>query len=258
MTKISERLGLRLENHYGMVERFSPDADIVLLPHSLLRGSIARPYRAIRLVRDPRDVWVSGYLYHLRSVEEWCTNTELDPTPPILWPRVDHSIAHRPEDWKRRYLGSLNGRSYQANLLGRSRGEGLAFELAGYTGWTLAAMRDWSLNGADALDVKLEDVMADFDGAMLRIFDHFGFPPDQRQAALEEARSEDIRRMDDAAVAKRLQIYSRTISKWRQVLSEAQIARFEDQYGDVIRALGYETDSVVARVTRDADLQVVA
>jgi hypothetical protein len=248
MTKVSARLGLRLANHFGLVQHLASEPDIVLLPHSILRCPLDRPYRAIRMIRDPRDVWVSGYLYHLRSVEEWCINKDLDPTPPILWPRVDHSVAHWPEDWKRHYLERLNGKSYQANLLERSPEEGLEFELAGYTGWTLATMRDWTLNGADALDVKLEDVMADFDGAMLRIFDLFGFTADQTQAALEEARTEDIRRMDDAAIAERPQIYSRTISKWRDVLSAAQVARFEDQYGDLIRVLGYETGGATPRV----------
>jgi hypothetical protein len=241
MTKVGARLGLRVANHFGLVKHLDPEDDMILLPHSMLRCPLDRPYRAIRMVRDPRDVWVSGYLYHLRSIEEWCVSADFDPTSPILWPRVDHSVAHWPEDWKRRYLARLNGQSYQANLLQLSREAGLDFELEGYTGWTLAAMRDWKLNAADALDVKLEDLMADFDGMMLRIFDHFEFTAEQQDAALEEARSEDIRRMDDLAVANRPQIYSRTISKWREILSAAQITRFEYQYGDVITALGYKT-----------------
>jgi hypothetical protein len=76
----------------------------------------------------------------------------------------------------------------------------------------IATMREWKLNRPDALDVKLADVMADIDGAMLRIFDHFGFPADRCQAALEVARAEDIRRMDHAAIAERPQIDSRTFS----------------------------------------------
>ena len=101
-------------------------------------------------------------------------------------------------------------------------------------------MREWKLNGVEALDVKLEDVMADFDATMLRVFDHFGFTAEQSEAALGVARTEDIRRMDDAAIAERPQIHSRTISKWRGVLSAAQVARFEERHGDLIRELGYE------------------
>jgi hypothetical protein len=240
MTKICQRLGLVLVNHYGLVERLDPLPDVVLLPHSLLRGGLDRPYRAIRLIRDPRDMWVSGYLYHLHSHEEWCRNSDMHPTSPIGWPQVDYSVIHWPEAWKRRYLERLGGKSYQQNLLDRSPADGLDFELDGYTGCTLATMREWKLNGVEALDVKLEDVMADFDATMLRVFDHFGFTAEQSEAALGVARTEDIRRMDDAAVAERPQIHSRTISKWRGVLSAAQIARFEACHGDLIRELGYE------------------
>jgi hypothetical protein len=245
MTKVCERLKLSLANQFGLVDRLDLEPDVVLLPHSLLprrleRGPLDRPYRAIRMVRDPRDIWVSGYLYHRHCHEGWCTNTDLDLTPPIQWPKVDYSFAHRPEDWKRDYLERLGGKSYRQNLLDRSLTDGLDFELAGYTGCTLEAMRDWELAGADATDVKLEDVMADFDGAMLGIFSHFGFTPEQSKAALEVARSEDVNRMDGAAIASRPQIHSRTISKWRDILSPVRIARFEALYGDLILALGYD------------------
>jgi hypothetical protein len=253
MTKVSKRLGLTLLNRYGMVDRLALEPDVILLPHSLLRAPLDRPYRAIRLIRDPRDIWVSGYLYHLRCEEEWCRNTDLDPTPPIGWPKVDYSVAHWPEDWKRRYLERLGGRSYQQNLLNRSLADGLDFELEGYTGCTLATMREWTLNGADALDVKLEDVMADFDGAMLRIFAHFGFTAGQSQAALDVARSEDVRRMDDVAIGERPQIQSRTISKWRDVLPAAQIARFEESYGDLIRTLGYQPTGPIPSCLKNND-----
>src|ERR1700679_2284360 len=75
MTKVCEKLNLTLVNHYGMVDQLDLEPDVFLLPHSLLRVPPERPYRAIRLIRDPRDVWVSGYLYHLRCDEKWCLNT---------------------------------------------------------------------------------------------------------------------------------------------------------------------------------------
>jgi hypothetical protein len=243
MTKVSKALGLRLHNHYGLVECLTPEPGIVLLPHTLLRGPLDRPYRAIRMIRDPRDIWVSGYFYHRRTVEEWCVNVDLDTTPPIIWPRIDHSVAHWPENWKRRYIERLNGRSYQDNLLDRSRVDGLAFELDGYTGWTLATMREWPLNHAEAMDIRLEDVMTDFDGEMLRIFKHFDLTATQIQAALAVARSEDVRRMGEAAIAQRPQISSRTISKWRDVLTKAQVTDFEATFGDLIRSLGYATST---------------
>ena len=253
MRKVSARLGLTLVNLYGMVTDLDDTPDVVLVPHALLRAPLNWPYRAIRLIRDPRDIWVSGYLYHLRSIEEWCTETRLDPTPPILWPRVDSSFEHWPEDWKRDYLLRLNGKSYQQNLLERPREEGLDFELAGFTGCTLQTMGEWPLNGAEALDIRLEDVMANFDVEMNRIFSHFGLTGERAAAALDVARTEDIRRMDDAAVAERPQITSREISKWREVLTARQIAEFESVYGDLITTLGYERARLAAPLAAPLD-----
>src|SRR5262249_25577265 len=151
-----------------------------------------------------------------------------------------YSFAHRPENRKRRYLERLAGKSYQQHLLDRDVADGLDFELDGYTSCTLAALREWASYRVTVMDVQLESVMADFDGVLLRIFDHFGFSVEQSLAALEVARTEDIRRMDDASLAMRPQVHSRVLSKWNSILSADQVARFEADYGDLIRELGYE------------------
>jgi hypothetical protein len=238
MTRLTERLGLTLSNQFGLVDHIPPEPDVVLLPHSLLsRSALAdlrdRPYRAIRMIRDPRNIWVSGYLYHRHCAEQWCTNTDMDPSAPIGWPQVDYSFEHQSENWKRRYLERLNGKSYRQNLLDRDVAEGLDFELAGYANCTLDAMREWRSYGVNAMHVKLEAVMTDFDSAMLRIFDHFDFTLEQSLTALDVARAEDIRRMDEATLATRPQVHSRTGSKWSDFLSAAQIAGFEAEYGDL-------------------------
>jgi hypothetical protein len=245
MTRLCRQLDLTLVNHFGLVDHIAPEPDVVLLPHSLLTESAVadlrgRPYRAIRMIRDPRSIWVSGYLYHRHCAETWCTNADTDPVPPIRWPQVDYSFEYRPEEWKCQYLERLNGKSYQQNLCDRDVEQGLDFELDGYTSCTLDAMRKWNSYEIAAADMKLEAVTANFDGAMLRIFEHFGFTPDQSLAALDVARLEDVRRMDEAVLALRPQVHSRELSKWSDLLKAAQVARFEAGYGDLILELGYE------------------
>ncbi len=253
MTRLSERLGLTLSNRFGLVDRIPHEPDIVLLPHSLLSQSAladlhGRPYRAVRMIRDPRSIWVSGYLYHQHCAEKWCTNTDLDPTPPIRWPQVDYSFAHRPEDWKRQYLERLNGKSYQQRLRDYNVADGLDFELDGYTGCTLDAMREWGSHGIAAMNVQLETVTANFDVAMLRIFEHFGFSSEQSLAALDVARSEDISRMDDAVASPCMQVHSRALSKWSDFLSTAQVAEFEARHGDLIQELGYDLATMTSGI----------
>jgi hypothetical protein len=244
MRAVAARFGLTVALHYGLIEKLDPAADIVLLPHSLVGPDFAaRPFRAIRVVRDPRDIWVSGYLYHRRCREEWCTNTNFDSSTPITYPRVDYSFQHYPESWKGAYLARLGGKSYQDNLLERDREAGLAFELAGYTGRTLDAMRGWRLATPDLLQVQLEAVMSDFDDAFAAIFKHLGFGDAECAEALELARPHDIARMSDEAVAQNRHIHSRTTSKWSDFLSPAEIEEFERQYGELISDLGYRLNS---------------
>lgn len=240
MRAVAARFGLTVAVHFGWVDKVEPATDIVLLGHSLVgRDFAARPFRAIRVVRDPRDIWVSGYLYHRRCQEEWCTNTNFDASAPITYPRVDFSFEHYAESWKGAYLGRLAGKSYQDNLLKRDREAGLAFELAGYTGCTFDAIRSWRLATPDLLEVQLEDVMCDFDGALGAIFRHVGFSDDECAQAVELARPHDVARMSDETVAENRHIHSRTISKWRNFLSAAEIDAFERRYGDLIAGLGY-------------------
>ncbi len=240
MRAVGARFGLTVAVHFGWVEKVDPATDIVLLGHSLVgRDFAARPFRGIRVVRDPRDIWVSGYLYHRRCREEWCTNTDFDMSAPITYPRVDYSFQHYPESWKSAYLESLGGRSYQDNLLERDREAGLAFELSGYTGRTFDAMRAWALATPDVLQVQLEDLMRDFDGAFEAIFRHLGFSDDEIAQAVELARPHDVARMSDETVKENRHIHSREISRWREFLSAAEIDDVERRYGDVIAALGY-------------------
>lgn len=240
MQELCARLGLSVTEQYGMAWGVDPDQDVVILDHSLLGFDLTRPFRAIRVVRDPRDIWLSGYLYHRHCQEPWCINTNFDPSPPILFPRVPVAFEHRRERWKRDYLARLGGKSYQQNLLDRDRDAGLDFELAGYTGCTMEDMRAWRLSSPDLLQVKLETIAQDFDAAMQKIFRHLGFTAADLALALEVAATEDVARMDDAAIAANPHIHSRELSKWRNMLSAEQVRRFEQRYGDVISTLGYE------------------
>jgi hypothetical protein len=240
MGRVAARLGLMVATRYGLVTTLDRRTDIFIIAHSLLGFDLDRPFRAVRIVRDPRDIWVSSYLYHRRCGEGWCVNTGFSPASPITYPRVDFSFQHRPEAWKQDYLRRLGGRSYQQNLLDRDQDAGLAFELDGYTGCTLEAMQAWQLRQPELLTVQLEAISRDFDAVMMSIFRHFGFSAAACAVALEEAAQEDLARMDDATIAANPHVHSRDLSKWRRFLTPAQITAFEERYGELILSLGYQ------------------
>ena len=239
MQRIATRLGLTMQSRFGFVPFIDPTADIVLLGHALLGALPARRFRAVRIIRDPRDIWVSGYLYHRRCREIWCINTHLNPASPINFPQVPMAFAHRRERWKRDYLRRLGGMSYQQNLLMRDREAGLAFELAGYTAGTLEDMSAWPWRDAGIADIMLEHIAADFDGTFSTVLAHLGFAADELPDLLRLAATEDINRMDDSAIAGHTHIHGRRLSKWAEMLDAAQVAGFERTHGGLIARLGY-------------------
>jgi hypothetical protein len=227
----------------GLVSAIDRSPQIITFAHSLIGFDLKSvPHRSVRLIRDPRDVWLSGYLYHRHCTEPWCVNERFDTTPPILFPRVPFSQQHRSEEWKRSYLASLNSVSYQRNLLTRDNDAGLAFEMDHYADWTVRAMASWQPD-SDTIDIKLEDFMADFDGTLITILRHFGISEIDIPGVLKAAASADINRMSDARIKINPHIHSRSISKWRDMLTSKQIATFEARYGNAINALGYPLSS---------------
>lgn len=231
--------GLKFASVYGLAASVDPAADIVVFGHSQIGFDLDRlDYRGLHFRRDPRDVWVSGYLYHQRCKEAWCLNTNLAPTPPIRAPQVPFSVQHRPDAWKTAYLQGLGGRSYQENLRRLPRPEGLRFELDRYAGWTIEAMADWQSRSA-IHEMKLEDLSTDYDGTMLAAFRHLGFAGRALDIAMQIAAREDIGRMSDADIEKKQHIHSRQMSKWRTFLEADDLPLFNERYADVPGRLGY-------------------
>ena len=99
---------------------------------------------------------MSSYLYHLRCSEPWCINHDLSLVEPILFPRVPYSQQQFYEPWKRHYLISLEGRSYQDNLRALATSAGLLFELNHYAGWTIDSMLQWHYDQPSVLEVHFE------------------------------------------------------------------------------------------------------
>lgn len=240
---VAEAFGLRFRTLLGKPERIPSDADILLLGHSLLGpGDIPGDYRGAHLVRDPRDVLISGFLYHLRCDEEWCVNEDFDLTEPIRHPRVPYSQEHRPEAWKRAYLESLDGTSYQNRLRALSQEEGIGFELDHYGGWTMEAMTAWEFGDPRVVELRFETIMADFDRSFTEIFEHLGLEGDQLAEALALAQEHDLGRKSDRALAANPHVSSRETTRWQRYLTEEHRRLFKERHGELLVSLGYEED----------------
>lgn len=206
-------------------------------------------HRGFHVVRDPRDVLVSGYFSHKNS------------HPTNNWPELE---AHREA------LQSL------------SKEEGLLKEIE-FSRPFLTAMREWNYDQQHVLEVKMEDLTQDPDTQLRRVLRHLGLYdsgqadgllqkgrqygnrliyklhhevplPLPRQIAKERAVHPDV--LDAILEAHRFEKLTGGRSKgeenpdshlrkgepgdWKNHCTDRVLEAFEDAYGDIVAKLGYE------------------
>ena len=225
----------------GKQEKIPENYDVILFAHSLIDLSqVQVPFIGVHLVRDPRDIIVSGYLYHSRTTEPWCVNKDFSLEPPISFPQVPYSQEHRSEDWKINYLKSLNKCSYQEHLLHSSQEDGLLFEMNNYGSWTIESMQQWNYNQDNILEIKFEDIMNDYDSTFQGIFSHLGFSQSQAKHLLKIAIRHDLGRKSSKEIQGIKHVSKIKTSKWGDYFKEEHKRYFLNNFGDILIDLGYE------------------
>jgi len=218
--------------------------DVVVFSNSTIDfARIEKPYTGTHMIRDPRDVIVSGYLYHARCKEEWCVNVPDTTKTPVEFPQIPYSQYLRPEKWKREYMHSLNGSSYQDNINSRDQQEGLIFEMNNYGRWTIESMLAWNYENPHIMELQFEEVMRDFMGSFEQVFSHYGFPTSISRELLGLIASENISNLSEKEIQESQHIHSRQTSKWKEYFSPRHKALFKDMFGDALIKLGYESNN---------------
>jgi len=239
---ISRRMGWRFATLNGQKTELAADADVMLYAHSLIDPfGITKPFAGMHLVRDPRDIIISGYLYHQRTTEAWCTNTNFQQTAVIDFPQVPYSQRWRSESWKRDYLRLLAGRSYQEHLMSLPQNEGILFEMDRYAGWTIQSMASWNYGHPSILELRFEDLMAHYDDNFRRIFQSIGMLDDDIEVALKLAAAHDLSRKDDETIRRMKHVSSPQPQKWRKYFDDELKTAFRKRFGNILIDLGYET-----------------
>ena len=242
--QISEARNWKLQSLLGKQTQLPQDTDVILLGHSLIDlDNITTPFIGIHIIRDPRDIIVSGYLYHRRTSEKWCVNSDFSLTSPILFPKIPYSQEHRSEEWKIKYLESLRGMSYQENLLSMSQGEGLLFEMNNYGAWTIESMMNWNYDRNNILEIKFENLMHDFDDTFRLIFEFLKFSRSEIKAGSSIASEHDLGRKSAQDIEKMEHVSSTKTTKWKDYFEPDHKEKFINKFGNVLVDLGYEKNN---------------
>jgi hypothetical protein len=168
------------------------------------------------MIRDPRDVLVSGYFYHLWTDESW---------------------ANLPDD---RY----QGRSYRGELNRRDRHDGLMLEMERMClRGQLREMMAWDYTQPEFLELKYENVISDEIGSFERAFRHYGFRDREVRAGLEIVEKMSFRQVsgrDVGVIGTATHLRSGRPGEWREHLTADHLDRWRELAGDALTRLGYE------------------
>lgn len=193
----------------------SPESRIDVPPDLDCRGS--------HIVRDPRDILVSSYFYHLRTTESWCA--EPSPANTDLPANV----------------------SYQQHLRSLPLTAGLRYELDRVTGRTLMLMEAWSYDDERVLELKFEEMLDKEHTSFAQILEWYGLDP--RNAAkgaaiaASYARRNAGGRRDPRSRALTAHMSGhRSIGIWESYFDDNLRRSFKQRFQPLLERLGYVKD----------------
>ena len=171
------------------------------------------PYRGVHVMRDPRDMIVSGYHYHKWTHESW---------------------VHRLDE---------AGESYQQKLNRLDKTEGLFLEIDHFIFFYRDALTAWDLDDPDLFEVSYEALMGPDKRAKYgEIFTHLGF----RNAEL--ALATDLMQLFEAEsrsgkasgeISQKSHVRSGKSGQWEAELEPDHLAYIDQELGSVLRKFGY-------------------
>jgi hypothetical protein len=222
---VAAELGLT----YSYAESFDsdvpPGTDIFLQAHSRLEWDKLPAHRGTHMVRDLRDVAVSGYHYHLWTEEEWANIA-------LVERQLDMFFGDEPRPG--------NPLTYKELLNSLSPTEGLIVELRRLT-YVSSELRAWDFENPSFLELRYEDVITEPDTWLPRIFAWYGFTGEEHTTATGIARSRHIDRRHTPTSG--THVRSGKPRQWVDSFGPEHDAEAKRIFGDVLVKMGYETDT---------------
>ena len=190
--------------------------------HALNLGSLGE-FRLTRFVRDPRDLVVSGYFYHRRGAEPWCT---LDNPTQADWAFANGRV---PEGLR------TAGGSFADHLQSLSEEDGLLAEIE-FRQHHFEAMGAWEDDHPGVLLLRYEDILGRELEAFDRIFEHYELSPLERRLGRYFARRHSLarRRPDDT------HIRNPSSGQWKKHFTPRVLEAFNDRWAGLLTRYGYE------------------
>jgi hypothetical protein len=212
---VSERYGLEMQvRRHGA---YDPKADVIYNFRANLPLDGLSVFRASHMVRDPRDIAVSGYHYHLWTTERW---------------------VHVPRE-------EYGGQTYQEYLGSLDPNEGIAAEIRRLSGRLFKGMAAWDYAQPEFLELRYEDVIADEPTWFTRLFRHYGFTEEAVAESVSIAGGFSFSKITGRKIGEQQQgdhLRSGRHGQWRDEFTPEHVTLFKELTGDLVVRLGYESD----------------
>ena len=178
--------------------------------------------RFLHVIRDPRDVLLSGARYH---------DSTSAPTEKFLYkPRAD-----------------LGGQSYQQHMQAMGRTEDkLAFEMGEMHQKTLSEMLAWPYGHARAFDIRYEDLIVDTQCMLFaKALEFMGFSGSEVETGIKIFYENSIfggLAQNPAEGRTKTHVKSGKPAQWVTKLPRETAELYRDRHGSDLITLGYEAD----------------
>ena len=212
LSEFAAQSGLRFFK--GSQSELPEDADIFLQDHSRVAPRQLPSFRGTHIIRDPRDIAISGYFFHRTCDEDWCL---------------------APQE-------KLGGQSYQSVLTSLDQNEGIAFEMRQTALVTYRDMLRWRYKNRNFLEIRYEDLIADESRSFTKIFEHYQLTPSQKALALDIALSYSFERVTRRPLGQTVNgahLRNGRAGQWRDYFTAEHLALSRQLFGRGLRKLGY-------------------
>jgi len=186
--------------------------------------------RFSHIIRDPRDMVVSGYYYHLKCDEPWCT---------VIEPSSFQWLVNKPifKEFFPHETSFPDKISYQQYLNQLTEEEGITLEMIWRTSH-FESMIQWDYNNPDCIEMRYEDIIGNEEESFRSIFTHYGLSDQIVTRGVELAKTWSLQ---NRKKEKDKHVRNGKPNQWPSVLTPRLLERFKEIHPQVLEKTGYNS-----------------
>lgn len=187
-------------------------------------------YKGSHIIRDPRDLLVSGYNYHLWTSEAWANEKIAEHILKRL--DINNFEISLSED-------NISNLSYKEILNKLDKTKGMLVEM-NFRDKHFRQMGNWDYTNKNFYELKYEDVFKNEIKVFEKLFKFYGFNDFMTKYGLKlvlDNSFENISKKGGTGGKKHASVGS--AGQWKETIPKNLIAVFHERYSDLLQKLGY-------------------